>query len=170
MTTDVALEVRPRRRLVRWVVPALLGLALLAVLGWYATHPPVLATSADQRRATTAVDTPVYVGMFAAPGDRTLAVDGVKVHATANTDVDVAPLLCKGGSPVVTSDPATFCRELVAPAGNRLEPGDSLVVEVSAATPAVVVLDRIRVGYQDGIRAGTQEAGVEHAVVTVLGR
>ncbi|MDN4173882.1 hypothetical protein QWY28_13050 [Nocardioides sp. SOB77] len=170
MTNAVTLEVSTRRRRTRWAVWALLAAALLAVLAWYCTHPPALATSTDARRATTPVDTPVYVGMFAAPGDRSLALDGVKVHATANTDVELAPLLCKGGSLVVTSDPGAFCRELVPPEGERLEPGDSLVVEVVAAEPAIVVLDRIRIGYQDGIRAATQPAGVDHAVVTVLGR
>lgn len=164
------LEVTARRRAVRWVLVVVIALALVAVLAWYAAHPPPLATSEADRRASTPVDTPVYVGMFAAPSDRTLDVDGVKVHATANTEVEVAPLLCRGGSPVVTSDPAAFCRELVAPEGNRLEPGDSLVVEVSAARPAVVVVDRLRVGYQDGIRAATQPAGVQYAIVTVLGR
>ncbi|MDN4163563.1 hypothetical protein [Nocardioides abyssi] len=164
------LEVSARRRVVRWAVVAAMLVALLAVLGWYSTHPPALATSPDTRRASTPVEVPVYVGMYAAPRDRTLSIDGVKLHATANTEVVVTPLVCKGGSLVVTSDPQAFCRELVPPAGERLQPGDSVVVEVSADVPAIVVLDRVRVGYQDGIRAGTQPAGVEHAIITVLGR
>ncbi|GGO74619.1 hypothetical protein GCM10012276_22990 [Nocardioides deserti] len=171
MTTAAApLEVSARRRAVRWAVVGALVLALAVVVAWYSAHPPALATSVDTRHASTPVDTPVYVGMYAAPSDRTLSVDGVKVHATANTEVQVAPLLCKGGSLVVTSDPEAFCRELVTPAGERLEPGDSVVVEVKADVPAVVVLDRVRIGYQDGIRAATQQAGVENAIVTVLGR
>jgi hypothetical protein len=110
--------------------------------------------------------------MFAARHDfgRTLSVDGVKVDVTANTMVAVEPKLCRGGAFTSTSDPTAFCRELVDPEGNRLGPGDSLVMEVTAPLPAVVVIDRIRVGYQDGIRAGTQPAGVDHAVVRVLGR
>jgi hypothetical protein len=170
ITAGAPLEVSARRRVVRWAVVGALVLALAVVVAWYSAHPPVLATSTDTRRASTPVDTPVYVGMYAAARDRTLSVDGVKVHATANTEVEVAPLLCKGGALVVTSDPEAFCRELVAPAGERLEPGDSVVVEVRADVPAVVVLDRVRIGYQEGIRAATQPAGVENAIVTVLGR
>jgi len=143
---------------------------LLGVLGWYATHPPALATTTDTRQASTPVDVPVYVGMVRAPADRTLDVDGIKLRVTANTDVEVAPLLCKGGSLVVTSAPETFCTELVDPEGRRMEPGDSLLVEVTADVPAVVVVDRVRVGYQEGIRAATQPAGVAHAVVSVIGR
>lgn len=169
-TAGAPLEVSTRRRAVRWALVAALALALGLVLAWYATHPPALATSEDTRRASTPVGTPVYVGMYAAPAGRTVSVDGVKVRATANTEVEVAPLLCRGGSPVVTSDPGAFCRELVAPAGERLRPGDSVVVEVSAEAPAVVVLDRIRIGYQDGVRAATQQAGAANAIVTVLGR
>lgn len=168
--TSAALEVSRSRRAVRAAVALVLLVALLAVLLWYTTHPPELATSEETRQAATPVGVPVYVAMAPAPTDRSLAIDGVKLRVTANTDVDVRPLLCRDGSPGVTSDPAAYCSELVDPEGQRLEPGDSLLVEVAADEPAIVVVDRIRVGYQDGIRAATQPAGVDHAVVNVLGR
>ncbi|WP_435746615.1 hypothetical protein [Nocardioides sp. SYSU DS0663] len=172
MTTTAPLEVSRRRRAVRVALWVALAVAVAAVLAWYTTRPPALPTSPATPQATTPVGVPVYVGMFAARHDfaRTLTVDGVKVEATANTEVDVAPLLCRGGAFTATSDPEAFCSELVDPEGQRLTPGDSLVVEVTGQLPAVVVIDRVRVGYQDGIRAGTQPAGVAHAVVRVLGR
>jgi hypothetical protein len=122
--------------------------------------------------ATTPVGVPVYIGMFAAPNDfgRRLSVDGVKVRATATAAVSIVPLLCRGGSVAVTSTPDPFCVELRDPQGATLGTGDSLVLEVTAESPSVVVVDRVRVGYQDGVRAGTQDAGVQEAVIRVLDR
>lgn len=172
MTTTAPLEVSVRRRAVRIALRVALVVAFVAVVVWYTARPPALPTTDATPQTTTPTTVPVYVGMFSAPGDfaRTLSVDGVKVHATANTEADVVPLLCKGGGFTATSDPDTFCQDLLDPEGQSLGPGDSVVVRVTADLPAVVVVDRVRIGYQDGIRAGTQPAGADHAVVRVLDR
>lgn len=172
MTTPVPLEVSSHRRAVRIALWVALALAVAVIVAWYTARPPALPTTDAAPRTSTPVDVPVYVGMFTAPADfgRTLSVDGIKVHVTANTDVDVVPLLCKGGSVVATSDTEAFCQELLDPEGRRLGAGDSVVLEVVADEPAIVVVDRIRIGYQDGVRAATQDAGADHAVVQVLGR
>lgn len=160
----------PRRPVVGWLVAALVALAAVAGGAWYTTHPGDLATSGTMVRASTPVGQPVYVGVFAPTDlDRTLRLSGVKVHTTSTVDVDVVPLLCHDGTVGVTSDPSTFCADLVDPEGESFGPGDSIVLRVTGQLPGVATTDRVRLGYRTGLQAATQEAG-EQAVVTILAR
>lgn len=163
-----ALEVRrrPRSALAAWTV------AVAAVLGvsfWFVTSPPGLVTSERTVEASTPAGTDVYLTVYAAEPDRTLSISGVQVHVRAGLPVEVEPLLCLDGTPHVTSDASPFCRELVAPDGRELGPGDSVLLRVGGQWATTAVIDRVRLAYRDGARWGTQPAGAP-ARVTVLAR
>lgn len=160
---------RPRLATVGW---ALALVVLAAVLGWVSTHPGDLPTSTRTVRASTPVGQPVFVGVFSAPADfdRTLRLSGVKVFATSTAgEVEITPHLCRGGSVAVTTDPAPFCAELVGTEGTSMGAGDEIVLEVSAAIPGAVAIDRIRVAFRDGVQWGTKDAG-SPALVTLIPR
>ncbi len=170
MSTPTPLQVRRRPR-ARLVVRVLLAVVALAFLAWFTTSPGALPVSESQVTASTPVDTPVYLGVFT-PGpdfDRVLHLSGVKVHSTANTELTVTPLLCRGGAVGVTTEPERFCRELVNPEGRTLRQGDAVVLEVTSDLAAIAVIDRVRLGFRDGLQWGTLEAG-STAIVRVLGR
>jgi hypothetical protein len=148
------------------------GIALLVALGiWYVNSPSALPTSNATVNASTVAGRPVYVGVFAATGgfERTLHLSGVKVRTTANTQVEVVPHLCRNGSLSVTTEPAAFCGELVNPEGQQFGPGDSIVLEVSSDENAIAVIDRVRLGFREGLQWGTREAG-SPAIVSILAR
>jgi len=168
--SETALEVRQRGRS-RWVL-LVVGVGLLVALGvWYVNSPSSLPTSNATVNATAVAGQPVYLGVFAATDDfeRTLHLSGVKVHTTANTHVDVVPHLCHNGSISVTTEPAAFCGELVNPEGQTFGPGDSIVLEVSSEETAIAVIDRIRLGFREGLQWGTREAG-SSAIVSIAAR
>lgn len=157
---------RPRTTLAAWtvVVAALVGLVF-----WFVTSPPALATTSTTVTASVPVGQDVYVAVVGADPDRTLRISGVKVHVVADVPVEVEPLLCVDGSPKVTTDPATFCTELLAPDGHDLGTGDSIVLRVSGEYAGTARIDRVRLAYREGIRWATQPAGAP-AEVVVLGR
>lgn len=170
MSTSTDLQVRrgPRAGI---VVRVLLALVVVAFLVWFTTSPASLPTSDTAISASTPTAARVYVGVFT-PGadfDRDLHLSGVKVHTTANTEVTVTPLLCVGGTIGVTTEPDRFCPELVNPEGRTLGEGDAIVLEVSSDLAAIAVVDRVRLGFRDGLQWGTLEAG-SGAIVRVLGR
>lgn len=170
MSTPTPLQVRrgPRAGL---LVRALLAAVTLAFVVWFTTSPADLPVSDVEVTASTPVDTAVYLGVFT-PGpdfDRELHLSGVKVHTTANTALTVTPLLCVGGTVGVTTEPERFCPELVDPEGRTLQEGDAIVLAVTSGLPAIAVIDRVRLGFREGLQWGTLEAG-SGAVVRVLGR
>jgi hypothetical protein len=153
----------------------LIGTGILLVLGWlawYAMTPEDLPTSDKVVSASGVAGTPLYVGMFTAPDDlgRTLRVSGVKVKATTNTDITITPLLCRRGNVGVTTQPEQFCSDLVNPEGARMVGGDSIVLRIESAEPAVAVIERVRVAFREDIRWDTQPAGHDQAIVTMAGR
>jgi len=168
--SDTGLVVGPRKRagLVVGIVIATL-LAGLAV--WYVNSPAALPTSGDTINASTTAGRPVYLGVFPGNGDfdRTLQLSGVKVRTTANTQVEVIPHLCRDGALSVTTDPEAFCGELVNPEGRTFAPGDSIVLEVSSNETAIAVIDRVRLGFREGLQWGTLEAG-SPAIVSIQAR
>jgi hypothetical protein len=101
--------------------------------------------------------------------DRTLQLSGVKVHITANTEVEATPYLCRGGSISVTTEPEAFCEDLVNPEGQAFGPGDSIILEVSGDETAIAVIDAVRLGFREGLQWGTHEAG-SAAIVTIRAR
>lgn len=158
----------------RWAT-LLVGLLTLtlgaAVAAWYATHPAPLTTGEAHVTAVTSVGQPVYVGVWtlAADSGRRLDVAGVKVTTEATTPVEVEPLLCRGGSVGVTSDPSAFCTSVTAPAGETMEPGDSVVLRIVGADAGAAFTERVRVSYREGLRAATQPAGTRVVTAVVPG-
>jgi predicted small integral membrane protein len=166
-----ALSVRPQRQ-VRLAIGSIVAVLLAALVVWYVNSPSNLPTTEDTINAETTAGRPVYVGVFAAGSDfeRSLRLSGVKVHTTANTQVDVVPHLCRNGSLAVTSEPGAFCGELVNPEGQTFESGDSIVLEVTGDETAIAVIDRVRLGFREGLQWGTREAGANRVIVTIQGR
>ena len=166
--SGLVIGVRRRAKLVTG-----LGIAALlaAVATWYVNSPADLPTSTSPVQAATTTGRPVYLGMFAGDRgfDRTLHLSGVKVHITANTEVEATPYLCRDGSIAVTTDPEAFCGELVNPEGQTFEPGDSIVLRISSDEAAIAVVDAVRLGFREGVQWGTQEAG-SAAIVTIQPR
>lgn len=164
------LVVRQRGR-VRLAILIVFALLLAALAVWYVNSPSALPTSNATVNASTVAGQPVYLGVFAATNDfeRTLQLSGVKVRTTANTKVDVVPYLCRDGSLAVTTDPDAFCGELVNPEGETFAPGDSIVLEVSSDATAIAVIDRVQLGFREGIQWGTLEAG-SPALVNIQAR
>jgi hypothetical protein len=153
----------------------LVGAAVVLLLGWlvwYAATPEELPTSDRTVSASGVVDVPLFVGMFTAGDefDRTLRVSGVKVHTSANERISVTPLLCRRGTVGVTTDPDQFCSEMVNPEGERFVAGDSIVLKVESAKPALAIIDRIRIAYREDIRWDTQPAGNHQAIISIAGR
>jgi hypothetical protein len=168
--SDFGLAIGLRRR--AGLAVGLVIAAVLAVLAtWYANTPAELPTSDSPVQASTTAGRPVYLGMFAGDRgfDRTLHLSGVKVHITANTEVEAVPYLCRDGSVSVTTEPEVFCGELVNPEGQTFESGDSIVLEVSGDESAIAVIDAVRLGFREGLQWGTREAG-SAAIVTIQAR
>lgn len=169
--SSVPLQMRGRRRTTRIVVVGLVAVVVTVFGLWYAHTPSGLPTTSRMLNASGVAGEAVYVGVFTPPSDfgRTLHLSGVKVHTTANTQVTVTPLLCRGGAVGVTTTPESFCTELVNPEGQDLSAGDGIVLEVSSELASIAVVDRVRLGFRDGVQWGTEEAG-SAAVVRIYAR
>jgi hypothetical protein len=168
---DPSLSLAQAHRRLRIAAYAVVLVLLVAVAGWVSTHPDGLPTSGTRVDASTPVDVPVYLGVFA-PGagfGRSLHVSGVRVFATSTVDVTILPHLCRGGSVNVTTTPDSFCAELVGTQDSAFAAGDEIVLEVRGAEPGVVDIDRVRVAYRDGLQWAVQDAGAP-ARVTILAR
>ena len=154
---------RPRQqsRLWKWVPAVAAVVLLVGWVAWYVTTPEDLPTNAEPVSATGVVGKPLYVGMFAAPSgfDRGLHMSGVKVHATASAKFQITPLLCRHGSIQVTTEPDQFCASLDDPAGQRLGAGDSIIIKIESSETVVADVDRVDIGFQEGLRWGTKPAG-----------
>lgn len=175
MTSSLELPVHPARpspRRTAIIAAACVGALALAWYVWFINTPPDLGTSSRTATGSTVVDRTLYVGMYAMPedSDRDIRISGIKVSARSTVDLDIEPLLCRGASVGITSEPMRFCDELVNPEGQNLEAGDSVVLSVSAQEPGVARIDRIRIGFHEDLRSDTQEAGLAGATVTVSQR
>lgn len=170
---EVPRRPRPAERSRWWRVSAIVGVLALVVgwVLWYVRTPDELAITFRTATVSGVVAAPVYVGMFAAGDDfgRTLHVSEVVVSAS-DDDIAVTPLLCRGGTVGVTTDPAQFCDELIDPEGAELGGGDSILLEVSADAPTEVTIDRIEISFREGLRWGTEEAGLGSVTVTFADR
>lgn len=167
-STDPGLAVAPGR-LLRRTVLALAATGIAIFVWWFVTNPSALSTREGHVTAVTTAGRPVFVGLWTAPADfgRTLDIAGVRLRADSTVEVSLEPLLCRGGSIGVTSDPEPFCRELLDPAGATLQPGDSVVVRVVAQETGAVYLDRPTVAFREGLRWGARQAGTD-AVLAVV--
>lgn len=142
---------------------------VLALVAWFVTSPPAPATTDEPVVASTPVGQDVYLTTVAGAPGRTLQLSGVQVHVSADVPVEVEPLLCVGGSPRVTSDPAPFCEDLVDLDGRSLTADDSIVLRVRGDYAGTADIRQLRVGYREGARWATRPAGAP-ARVTILGR
>lgn len=148
-----------------------LVVALVALAGWYATHPNALPTSETPVTASTPVGAPVYVGVLSPTSEsaRVLTIRGIDVDPDGDPPVTVAGKVCKGGAIAVTTDPDAFCTSLVDAEGASVGPGDVLVLEVNGELAGEVDLGRVRVAYREGLQWGNHEAGPP-VTVTFLSR
>ncbi|GAB2988696.1 hypothetical protein [Nocardioides montaniterrae] len=161
---------RLRSRLWRWV-PAVAAVALLiAWVSWYVSTPESLPSDDIEVTASGIVGKPLYVGMFVAPAgfDRAIHMSGVKVDVRASSKLKITPLLCRHGSFQVTTDTQQFCPSLDDPAGQRLSAGDSIVLKIESPSSVIADISRIRIGFQEGLRWGTEPAGHAGAEVSLV--
>lgn len=142
---------------------------VVGLVVWFVTNPRALATSDDPVVTSAPVGQDVYLAVAGGDPDRTLELTGVRVHVSATAPVEVEPLVCVGGSPRVTTDPQAFCQDLVAPEGHSFRGTDSVVLRVRGEYAGVVNVDRVRLGFREGVRWGTRPAGAP-ATVALLGR
>jgi hypothetical protein len=156
--TPRRLQVRRSRG--RLLLLWMLVLASAAAVGaWFATHPAPLPVPGEPIEVSAPLGQAVYVGIYhpAADDDSTLHVDQV------TTDVDgeavVATLVCKGGSVSVTSEPETFCADLVHAEGQSVEPGDALLLEIQDDEPGSATIPPVEISYREGLQWGTHPVG-----------
>jgi len=162
----LAVAHRPRARLAITVVAVA---AVLGAVAWYVNSPGALATAEEPVVASTPAGVPVNLGVFAAGAgfDRTLTLSGVRVEVDSEMPVEVEPLLCRGGSFRVTTDPDAFCEELVGTEDEALGNGDTVVLRVSADRPGTVSIARVRLAFGEGIQRGVRPAGSPSRVVVL---
>ena len=159
MTTGRTLTLERSRWSRLWWVAALV--ALVAVAGWYVTHPAGLGSGAAVR-ATSKVGTPVYVAALAGSPDR--AVDIRSVEAEVGGDADVRALVCRGGSARSTADARAFCAGLEPAEGAEVTAADSLLLRITPTGPGTVRVDRLRVDFRDGLQWGSSDVATDISV------
>lgn len=150
------------------------GAALTALIvgwmTWYANTPESLPVDKRDVQATGVTGKPLYIGMFSVPDgfDRAIKMSGIKVKVDASAKVKVTPRLCRSGNVGVTTSPAQFCKRVIDPAGQALGSGDSILLEVTAEQAALIKVDRIKVGFREGLRWGTSPAGRSGATISIV--
>lgn len=154
MTADAPLRVdaAPRWSRLTWALPAV---AVLAVLGWWTTHPAALPEPGSPATAAAPADVTTYVGMVAA-GDRTISLRSVSVTVTGGT---ATPRVCRGGSISVTTRADSFCRSIEPAAGATLHPGDQLVLLVRGHATGTVEVAAPVVAFREGLQWGRGSTG-----------
>ncbi|MDZ5623518.1 hypothetical protein [Nocardioides bizhenqiangii] len=169
---EVPRRQRPEKRSQWWRVLVIVATVAVAVgwLIWFLRTPDDLPTSSGTVDDVGVVGQEVYIGMLAVGDDfeRTINISDVEVDVTADGEVDVEPMLCRGGSVSVTTDAAPFCPELDPVEGAELSDGDSIVLVVSAAEPTEVEIGRIEISFREGIKWGTKAAGIDGATLTFV--
>lgn len=153
--TDLDVERGPLARW--WWVPA--GLAVLAALGWWMTHPPALPTG-DTAGAVARVDQAMAFGMRAEEG-RTIHVRSVKVTWKGKAlGAEWTAYVCRGGAMGTSTDPEKWCRDLVKAEGATLDfDTDQLVISIASNRPQRLRVDEVLVSYREGMQWGTHPIG-----------
>ena len=167
---EVPRRQRPEKRSKLWRIVVILATLAVAIgwLIWFLRTPDDLPTNSDRVIESGVVDQTVYVGMFAVGDDfdRTIRISEISVDVDPNDDVEVTPLICRGGTVSFTTDADSFCPELDEPDSADFSSGDSIVLAVTASAPTEVEIGRIEISFRDGIRWGTKEAGLDGATLT----
>lgn len=167
---EVPRRQQPEKRSKLWrifIILATLGVAV-GWLIWFLRTPEDLPTESGRVTDSGVVDQTVYVGMLAVGDDfdRTIRISEISVDVSPEDGVEVTSLICRGGSLSFTTDAESFCPELDEPEGAEFSSGDSIVLAVTSSTATEVEIGRMEVSFRDGIRWGTQEAGLEGATIT----
>jgi hypothetical protein len=152
-----------------FIILATLGVAV-GWLVWFLRTPEDLPTESGRVTDSGVVDQTVYVGMLAVGDDfdRTIRISEISVDVSPDDGVEVTPLICRGGSLSFTTDAESFCPELDEPEDAEFSSGDSIVLAVTSSTATEVEIGRIDVSFRDGVRWGTEEAGLEGATLTFV--
>jgi hypothetical protein len=152
-----------------FIILATLGVAV-GWLVWFLRTPEDLPTESGRVTDSRVVDQTVYVGMLAVGDDfdRTIRISEISVDVSPDDGVEVTPLICRGGSLSFTTDAESFCPELDEPEDAEFSSGDSIVLAVTSSTATEVEIGRIDVSFRDGVRWGTEEAGLEGATLTFV--
>lgn len=145
----------------RWLwLPA--AAALLAVAGWWVTHPAELPTSGSVTTSVPEGGT-TYVGVLGGDGDteRDLHLRGVEIIGDdGGTGATWQALVCRDGSVGQTTDPEQFCAEVVPAEGVTMRlADDQLILAVTAGDAGSVSVEPMQVSYRDGLQWATQPAG-----------
>ena len=167
---EVPRRQRPTNRSKLWrvlIILATLGLAIGWAI-WFLRTPGDLPTEDRSAEGTGVVDQEVYVGMLAVGDDfdRTLRISEISVDVSPDDDVEVTPLICRDGSLSVTTDADSYCAALDEPDGADFSDGDSIVLAVSASAATEVEIGQIEISFREGIKWGTEPAGLEGATLT----
>lgn len=176
MTSSLELPARPAPSAPSPVLRvALIVAAVLVPLSWFVwfiNTPPGFDTRDTRSTGATLAGSTAYVGMYASGDgfDREIRIAGIKVDATANTEVEIEPMICRAGSLGVTTRPEQFCSELIPAQGEEFAGGDSIALRITSQVPAIVELDRIRIGFHQDLRSATEPAGIAGATVTFTAR
>ncbi len=149
----------------------MLAIAVATTGAYYVSTPEPLPVSDQTVTASIPAGQSVYLGVFAPPADfgRVLHLTGVRIDVVANTEVTVVPLVCQGGDLGVTTQPQGSCTTVVDPEGVDLAADDDLILQVTGTTGAIAVIDRVMLGFREGLRWGTIPAGAP-AEVRILPR
>ncbi len=167
---EVPRRQRPEKRSKLWRIVVVLATVAVAVgwLIWFLRTPDDLPTESGRVTESGVVDQTVYVGMFVVGDDfdRTIRISEISVDVTPGDDVEVTPLICRGGTVSFTTDADSFCPELDDVDDAEFSSGDSIVLAVTASEPNVVDVGRLEISFRDGIRWGTKDAGIDGATLT----
>ncbi|KRF15471.1 hypothetical protein ASG90_12335 [Nocardioides sp. Soil797] len=148
---------------------------LVAVGLWWMGHPTALPTSDDVVDVTAKTDQQVYVGVTV-KDERDIKITSVEMDTAADsTDsldsdgLEVRAWICKDGAISQTTQPERFCGDVLPAEGNTLHLGgaDQLMLSVDSTTPVELDLERLQIGFRDGLQRGTDPFGPPFAI-TVL--
>lgn len=166
---EVPRRQRPEKRSKLWRTAVILATLAVTVgwLIWFLRTPDDLPTESSRVTEAGVVDQTVYIGMFAVGEDfdRTIRISEISIDVTPEADVEVTPLICRGGSISFTTDAESFCPELEEANDADFSSGDSIVLGVTASAPNVVEVGQLEISFRDGIRWGTKDAGIEGATL-----
>ncbi|MFY9914308.1 MAG: hypothetical protein WAK18_06570 [Nocardioidaceae bacterium] len=159
------------------VVSTLVGAGTAVNAGWHAWHDPHAFLTNDFSTADMAgkirPDQPLNVGMsYVRERPATLRVDSARPRVLLNTaGADITVSVCRvdpsradASIGSVYGDLSKWCREVVDPAGARMQlrdaaVSDQLILTIRPTRPGVVMVWGLDVTYGYGHRHGTQHVG-----------
>jgi len=170
MTTTAANppQARDGRPVRRWLLAAVLVLAVLAAAWWWA-HPRAFDEPGNSMSVVGTVGTPTYLGLAFVPETESIHLVDASARVLFNdAQADVRVVVCRQDDsllPAATgADLESQCTSVRPPEG-RVDSLDSLVVEVVAHVPGTVLVEGLDVTYRPPYQWGTQTTGMTAALV-----